>query len=209
MQMASQRLEYGATIVIALAMMFAVSSVVLAAPGAAPPPPASPDKGANLIRLLLTGPLISVFFASCYAVLIAAFGMAGRSSNLADFTDSCAERMSHGRSLQSLWGLALVFLVVFAAILLIKTKVLALLGIAFLVAGCAIVGAGYAAAAIHLGGQGAKRPGDSHRLDVELPRGLWVLTGASVVPVAGWIVAILAALAGVGAVAEQLVSRRP
>ena len=118
--------------------------------------------------------------------------------------------MEQGRAVPTLWGLAAtVFLLALAAVLF-STKVLALLGILVLVAALALAGLGLGVAALGLGqriqdacGSLTAEPLDGLKL------GLWALLLASVLPFAGWLLVGLALAAGIGAVLELLVTRRP
>ncbi len=160
--------------------------------------------------MFLIGPLLTLFLTGCAAVLMLAALLGGRSDALARLGMRAAGRLEAARTIPLLWGLAAGLLIFLLAAALFKTHMLALLGALVLVSGFGLAGLGLLAAALSTG----TRLSDAFALPDgdtvgTLRLGLWTLGLATAVPVAGWLLALLALASGMGAVLETLVMRPP
>lgn len=163
----------------------------------------------NAPGALLVGPallLLLLAVLSAYALLLVA---SGQLNGLVSLGRGAARRLRRGRGLLVFWGLSSALLVVILAVTLFKIKPLALLGLAVLLVGLTLAGLGLCVAALRAGSRLAAEltlPGASPTRNIIL--GILTLLLASIVPVLGWVVVALLAAGGLGAVLEELFSRR-
>ena len=166
------------------------------------------DQGWNAVRLFLAGPallLIFVSFLSAAAMIAAAFGLLDR---LTAPISRAIDRLEHKRALPVLWGLSFTVLMLAVCAVLINIKPLALLGVLTALAGVIIVGLGVCVAAIRFGRDLAITLGRLGSDDLTaLKLGLTLFLGVAVLPFIGWILIILAAAAGIGALLEAWLVR--
>jgi hypothetical protein len=162
------------------------------------------------VRLFSAGPLMILFLLACLAsvaLLAAAFRRAG---TLAAFTDRAARRLERGRALPTLWGLSVAVLLVVALAILGSVPALGLLTLTVLVLSLTLLALGTGAAAITIGRDlheafSVTDPGDDL---VCLRTGVAAFFLAAILPVAGWLLVLLALASGVGAIVEALLTQR-
>ncbi len=136
--------------------------------------------------------------------------LGGRSDALARLGMRAAARLEGPRIIPALWGLAASLLVFLLAVALFKTHALAVLGVLVLAAGSCLAGLGLVAAALWTGTRLSEAiPLPLTETPGALRLGWWTLGLAAAVPVAGWLLALLALACGTGAVLETLVMRSP
>ena len=158
----------------------------------------------------MTGPLLLLLLTGCLAALTLAATALGRLGVLVRFGARASARLDVPRLVPALWGLAAGLGMFLLAAVLFNTHVLALLGLAVLIAGFSLAALGLAAAALSVGTRlsDAFASLESETFSV-LRVGLWMLLLASAVPFAGWLLVLLALASGIGAVLETLVVRTP
>lgn len=162
------------------------------------------------VRLFLSGPLMLLFFLSCLVVTALLATGIGWGEKLAGLSTRAAERLERGRLIPTLWGLSGALLVFAAAGVLINIKPLALFGLVLGLAGLALAGLGLGAASLMVGRDLLRALEAEETVDplVRLRLGLAALFCAAFLPFVGWILVLLAAAAGIGAVLEALLPAR-
>ena len=163
----------------------------------------------NLPGLLLTGPVTLILLLAVLAAYVLLLVIGGRLTGLISLGTGAETRLRRGRLLPVLWGLAATLLVMTLAAVLFKIKALALLGVGVLVVGVVLAGVAVCVAALRVGGRLALElalPGASPVASLLL--GVAALLLASFVPVVGWVLVGLLAAGGLGAVLEEMFSRR-
>jgi hypothetical protein len=174
---------------------------------AAPGPAQAAGKGANL-GVFVSGPAALLIVLAPIAAVAAILAVIGRLDAVAATALRAQERLQQSWTMPLAWGAAAAILVIVAAVILFKTKVLALIGVALLAAGILLLGLGTVAGALTVGGRLLESSGEYDRQPLDHLRiGLWTLLAGAVCPLLGWLAALAAALAGTGAVLEAIVTR--
>ncbi len=163
----------------------------------------------NLPGLLLTGPVTLLLLLAVLAAYVLLLVVGGRLTGLVSLGAGAETRLRRGRLLPVLWGLAATLLVMTLAAVLFKIKALTLLGVGLLVVGVVLAGLAVCVAALRVGRRLTVElalPGASPIVSLSL--GMSALLLASFVPVVGWVLVGLLAAGGLGAVLEEMFSRR-
>ena len=164
--------------------------------------------GGNTTWYWFVGPAVLLFLLACLSVVALVSWGLRRHEALITVGDGARRRLERGRALPTLWGLSASVLIFAASALLVRTHILALLGVALLAAGVALISLGIAVAAGAVGGDVAPALGqDASDVLATLRLGLWMLFLAAWLPVLGWIAVILAGASGLGAMLETLLTR--
>ncbi len=165
------------------------------------------DKSPNL-GLFVSGPAMVLLALAPLAAVAAVLAIVGRLDSVVAAALGAQERLRRSWIIPVAWGLSASVLVIAASVVLLKTKVLALAAVALLAAGMILLGLGVAAGALSIGGRILEATGEYERPPLDhLRTGLWTLLVSAVCPLLGWLAAMVAAFAGIGAVLETIVTR--
>ncbi len=163
----------------------------------------------NIVRLLLIGPTAVVLLTAFLAAAALLAGAAGRLGRLTRLGWRATDRLSHGRALLPLWGLAALLLLLLASAVLFHIKPLALLGLLVLLLGLTLAGFGLGVGAARCGRSLAAALGQPFAPPLlTLVLGLTTFLLAAFLPFLGWLVVLLALLTGIGATLDVLVRRK-
>lgn len=164
--------------------------------------------GVNWAGLVWTGPAVFVFLLACLALTVLVSSALRRTESLLALGDRAQRRLDRGGTLPTLWGLSAAVLAFAVSAILVQTHVLALLGVLLLAAGVCLAGVGLGVVALRLGGLVAPLLGAAEGdLLAALRLGLALLFWSAWLPFLGWVTALLAVAAGIGAVLEALFTR--
>jgi hypothetical protein len=192
----------GISLVVAL-MLLASCSLAHAGPLAAQS--ASVAHRPNWPALIAVGPVVTLVGAAISAVILMLAVLARRETALYSFADACAERLDLSRTGLFFWGLAELIAILFIGFNLLKVHGAGLLGMAVLLAGMALCAFAIAVAALVI----ERKCTEYAHTDLRLPgAGIVILIFGSAVPIVGWLVSGVFALASLGAVSEVLVTSR-
>lgn len=184
---------------------FAADPRLLGAPASS----ARAGHSGDMVRLFLAGPTIFAVLLAVLAV-VALLGMAvGRLDRLVAIALAGARRLDSGKVVPGLWGVCAALILFALIVILFATKVLGLLGALLFLIALSLAALGLAASAVACG---RAVHGESATLDLDdlahLRTGLWLLFFASILPVLGWLVVLLAIACGLGGVVQTLFARR-
>jgi hypothetical protein len=167
---------------------------------------AAGDAGAGkLVGGMVMGPAALILGLGAIAVVYLAAVGVHRQDSLVMLARGAADRLMNGRATYVLWGLLAEILLVSAGAIVARFKILALLTIFLFFLAVALAGLGALVAAFATGRRfQTELSSDPHQPVGSLGVGLLIFLIAVAVPVAGWIVIILATAAGIGATLSTL-----
>ena len=165
---------------------------------------------AEMVRLFSGGPLVLLLLVSCLAVVVLTAALMRRAGAPMILVERAARRLERGRLVPTLWGLSAGMLVVVLSGSLLDKGELALLGVMIAAVGLVCAGLGVGAAGLAFGRDiftalGSEDPEPACCLRL----GLGALFCAVFLPVIGWLLVGLVLAAGIGAVLEAALVRRP